>query len=515
MKLPILICMLAVTSLHLSAQNEITWADDVACIVYNNCTKCHHPGGVAPNAFMTYDDVYQKRASVRIYVQDGVMPPSPARPGDMPFLDDNLLTDEEVETIVNWVLNGAPSGDLGSAPLPPEIPDSEQITDPDAVMQIGTYTSQAVHHDDYRCFAFETSFPEDKWVTGVEIVPGNKNIVHHVILYEDMNDVVLNLDDADPLPGYECFGGVGSFSANFVGGWVPGQSAQFVQEGMGLLIPQGTNLIIQTHYPENTDGQVDSTKINLKFAENGDNLRQIRVTPYINHFTSLTNGPLHIPANTVRTFKAEATVVANVSLIGVLPHMHLIGTAMNCYAVVPGGDTIQLFDIPTWDFEWQLAYQYKQPIHLPFGTRLHAEAVYDNTVNNPHNPSSPPVDVSAGEATTDEMFLIFFSYLIYQPGDENMVFEDPPPLSDCAGAVSVDRVPVMRLRVSPNPGDQHVRIEAPWKEYGVAVHDLFGRTVFLSRNITEIPTAGLVDGVYILSIDHAGERLTEKLIIAH
>lgn len=518
MKLITLVSVLMVTLIFQGhAQSDITWADDVACIVYNNCTKCHHPGGIAPNSFMSYDDVYQKRASVRIYVHDRVMPPSPAMPGDVEFLNDNLLTEEERQTIIDWVLDGAPSGDLGSAPPPPHIPDGEEIDDPNAVFQMPTYTSQAVHHDDYRCFAFETSFPEDKWITGLEVVPGNKSIVHHVILYEDMNNTVLNLDDADPLPGYTCFGGVGSFSANFLGGWVPGQSAQFVPEGMGLLIPQGTNLIIQTHYPEFSDGLMDSTKINLQFAENGAGLRRIQVNPYINHFTSLTNGPLHIAANTTKTFYAEATVFGNVSVIGVLPHMHLIGRSMKCYAVLPlSNDTIRLFDIPEWDFEWQLSYSYRQPIHLPFGTKLYAEAVYDNTTNNPHNPSNPPVDVSAGEATTDEMFLIFFSYLIYQAGDEDIVFEDAPPFSSaCAETVSTEPVVSRRLRISPNPADQIVRIDAPWNDYLVTIHDMFGRMLFRSHNITEMPTAAFAEGVYILSIENGSERLTEKIIIAH
>jgi hypothetical protein len=497
------------------AQNP-TWADDVACIVYNNCTKCHHPGGIAPNSFMTYDDVFQKRASVRIYVQDRVMPPSPALPGDVPFRDDNILTDEEIQTIMTWVNQGAPSGDLGMAPPEPHIPDAEEISQPDGVIRMDPYTSQAAVTDDYRCFAFETGFGEDKWVTGIEIVPGNKSIVHHVILFEDANDVVLGLDEGDPLAGYQCFGGVGSFSANFVGGWVPGQSAQFVPDGMGLLIPDGTNLIIQTHYPEGSSGQMDSTKVNLRFAESGDGLRRIQVVPYINHFTSLTNGPLFIPANEVRTFHAEALVFANVSLISVLPHMHLLGTSMRCDAVLPSGDTLALFDIPHWDFEWQLAYHYQSPIHLPFGTRIIADAVYDNTVFNPHNPNFPPHDVSAGEATTDEMFLIFFSYLIYEPGDEEMVFPEAPPFSEaCAGSVATT-IPVRgRVFVSPNPADQRISIRTPWIDYRVTLYDSYGRVLLQDHRSQTIHTGSLAEGMYIVSIENGTDRYVEKVLVVH
>ena len=122
--------------LQFTTAQSVTWADDVACIIYNNCTKCHHPGGIAPVSFMTYNDVYQKRGTVRLYVQDRTMPPSPALPGDVPFRNDNLLTDEEIQTIVDWVFQDAPSGDLGMAPPPPEIPDAEEIPNPDAVIQM-------------------------------------------------------------------------------------------------------------------------------------------------------------------------------------------------------------------------------------------------------------------------------------------------------------------------------------------------------------------------------------------
>jgi hypothetical protein len=465
---------------------------------------------------MTYDDVFQKRASVRIYVEDGIMPPSPARPGHVPFRDDNLLTDDEIQTIADWVHNGAPLGDPDAIPPIPEIPEGLEIPIPDASLQINPYMSQAQHHDDYRCFALETSFTEDKWITGIEIVPGNKEIVHHVILFEEANDVVLDLDDQDPLPGYECFGGVGSFTANFVGGWVPGQSAQFLPEGMGLVIPQGTNLVIQTHYPEGTDGKIDSTRVNLQFAESGAELREVSVVPYINHLISITNGPLFIPANTVRTFHAEALVLANVSLIGVLPHMHLIGTSMFCYAIPPGGDTIVLFDIPKWDFEWQLSYQYRRPVHLPFGTRIYADAVYDNTTNNVHNPSSPPVDVSAGEATTDEMFLIFFSYLLYEQGDEDMVFEDPPPFADaCSEIVGVERVNRQTLKIFPNPANTMLTIETSLSEYTLTLYDAFGRLVVTGRQLQHVSTASLHEGMYFLSISTREERLVEKVMIAH
>jgi hypothetical protein len=222
---------------------------------------------------------------------------------------------------------------------------------------------------------------------------------------------------------------------------------------------------------------------------------------------------LAIAANTTKTFHAEAVVFGDVSLIGVLPHMHLIGRSMSCKAALPGGDTIEIFDIPEWDFEWQLSYQFRQPIHLPFGTKVIAEATYDNTINNPHNPSNPPVDVFAGEATTDEMFLIFFSYMTYQTGDESIVFEDAPPFCEQTSAVLSQAN--LDIRIHPNPASQAVTIFAPWVEYGVTVHDMYGGVLMSGKNLTEISTDGLSDGMYLIRIDHEGTSAIRKVIVSH
>jgi hypothetical protein len=174
-----------------------------------------------------------------------------------------------------------------------------------------------------------------------------------------------------------------------------------------------------------------------------------------------------------------------------------------------------LFDIPKWDFDWQLAYHFRSPVHLPFGTRVYADAVYDNTANNIHNPNSPPKNVAAGEATTDEMFLIFFSYLTYQAGDQNIVFEDAPPLSDACGTVSTHTPVRPSVRISPNPADGRIGVSTPWTEYTVMMYDAFGRLLLSGHDLTEVYTGTLTDGMYILVIENGAERVVEKVMVAH
>ncbi|MDX1479894.1 MAG: hypothetical protein R3301_19420, partial [Saprospiraceae bacterium] len=480
---------------QLSRAQDITWADDVACVIYNNCVKCHNPSGVAPFSLLTYEQAFEKRILIGAYVEARLMPPWPASGGTQDFVNDNRLTEEEVATITGWVDAGAPSGDLSQAPSVPVIPEGDEIENPDLVVQMETYTSQAGDHDDYRCFVIPTNFAEDRYVNSFEVVPGNKNIVHHVILFEDVSQTVQDLDALDPLPGYTCFGGTGSFQSSVVAGWVPGQTSRTMPEGTGILLPAGTNLVIQTHYPEGTEGMLDSTRVNLTFTEDPGSTREMLYVPLLNHTDiSLVNGPLSIPAGEVKTYRAEFTTFFKSTVFSVLPHMHLIGTSMKAYGVTLTGDTLHFFDIPDWDFEWQLSYTYRQPVVVPFGTKLVAEATYDNTNNNPNNPSNPPVDVMQGEATTDEMLLVFFEFALYQDGDEDMVFADAPPLSEeCQGTSTSRGIPAdLPITVFPNPAADRIHIQGEVEgAFSVTLRDLSGRVLVSAENRTRLDVSGI------------------------
>jgi hypothetical protein len=253
------------------------------------------------------------------------------------------------------------------------------------------------------------------------VLPGNRSIVHHVLIYQDQSNTCVNLDNNDPAPGYTSFGGVGSSSATLVAGWVPGQGLYSLPPNMGILLQAGAKLILQIHYPGVSAAAMDSTKVLFKLSSGP--LRQVSLVPVLNHINTMTDGPLVIPANQVMTFHEQTTVLANATLISIAPHMHLIGQSMKVWAVTPGQDTLPLINIQHWDFHWQGAYAFPQLQFVPYGSQLYAEAVYDNTSNNEDNPNDPPQMVTAGEATTDEMMLTYFAYANYQPGDENIIID--------------------------------------------------------------------------------------------
>ncbi len=520
-----LVVFLLFWSLPSFSQDQISWADQIGCLVYSHCTPCHNDKGIAPFSLESYEEAYDKRFLMESYIARRLMPPWP--PSDYSAIaKDRSLSEEEIELFKQWVEEGAPQGGIGTI-RPPVFTSSTEIADPDFSHRLETFIVPDLRELDlYRCFVIPTNEEKDRYITGVEIIPGNRSIVHHVLLFQDTSTIPLELDLADPEPGYTCFGGVGVNSASMIGGWVPGSSASFAPEGMGIFLPKGAHLIVQLHYPEGSAGEVDSTLINLKFSESND-VRRIRNLPALNHFMGMDR-PLFIPANTRQSFKQTfGPVPLKVTVTGIAPHAHLICESMKAYATTLQGDTIPLIDIPHWDFEWQGFYQFKEPVIIPFGATLHGEATYNNTVSNPHLPEEIPQDVSVGEATTDEMMIFFLSLSVYQSGDEDMIIDTTSHqvhLEDCSTSLNVttdlteNNGP--QLMLGPNPSHGHIYVDLVADRIShLTFYDMMGSPLWSTKvnpgiNSIELPST-FVSGVYFYSLVHnsgsMGKR--KKLIL--
>lgn len=420
----LLIALLVFTKSSLKSQNA-TWSEDVSCIFYSHCTNCHNPGGVAPFSLMKYNQAYPFRNSIKNSVISKYMPPFPPNADYQQYAHQNILSQAEIDLIANWVDQGAPEGDTSLAPDEPVYVSNHEIPNPDAIFKIPNYTVPMLTTDDmYRCFTIPTNFTTDQYVTAVEIDPGNDSIVHHVIAFYDVDSMVLDLDNADPDPGYTSFGSTGSSSSLMMAAWVPGQKADFFPNGMGVKVSAGSFLILQVHYPVGSTGKLDSTSIRLKFSPVP--LRPLYMAPLLEHTsTTMTDGPLVLPPNVVKTFHNHFQIPPpyDATVIGVAPHAHLTCESMKAFGVLPNGDTIPFIDIPSWDFHWQGIYYFKQPFRIPVGTNLYGEATYDNTSANPNNPNSPPDWMFLGEDTDEEMMLFFFTFTYYMPGDENIIID--------------------------------------------------------------------------------------------
>jgi hypothetical protein len=227
------------------------------------------------------------------------------------------------------------------------------------------------------------------------------------LLYLDNKSIALGLDAAEEGPGYTCFGGPGFVPVGGLGGWAPGNFARFAPKGIGIKVPKGSRAVMQVHYHPNGEEQIDQTRVGLHFAKEP-------VESNLQNFPVVNLG-LYIPAGKSK-HKSTAKVVIppgfNIKVIGVTPHMHLLGQSIKLEATLPTGKKLCLINVPAWDFKWQGSYTYKEPISLPGGTALKLSAIYNNSVNNPNNPNTPPKAVTWGEQTTDEMLLAFVNFII-------------------------------------------------------------------------------------------------------
>ncbi len=500
--------------------NAQTWADNVAPILFSKCVSCHRPNSIAPFSLLTYTDAFNYKSSISAAVSSKHMPPWPPDDNYVHFTDARVLSSSQINTIINWVNAGAPSGNLANAPAPPP-PLSNQLGTPDTVLKIPNYTSNATTNDVYQCFVLPLRLPVGKYISAAEIVPGNSSIVHHVLLYQDTTTThqAQQLDNASAGPGYLGFGGIGVNSALLLDAWVPGNVVKKNPSQFGRKIYPNSDLVMQIHYPKGSNGQLDSTTVKLYYNSN-PTPREVRIEPILFHYAPvLVNGPLSIPANTIKTFNEQFTIpsIFKASVLSVAPHMHLVGESIKVWANKPSGDTIRLIDIPHWRFHWQGSYYFQKPVVVDPGSTLKASAVYNNTSSNPENPNSPPKTVNLGEATTDEMMLVYFSFTTYQSGDENLILDS----TLLTTSINNPGIRVKKLTVFPNPANKYFQFENPeqHKKSMLTIWSMDGRKVYEEElthlYLVNIPVQRFQSGVYNIYLTTSETLYSGRIIIQH
>jgi mono/diheme cytochrome c family protein len=394
-------CLIATSVAAVAAP---TFDKDIAPMVFKNCAVCHRPGEVAPFSLLTYGDVSKRAKQIARVTGDRLMPPWKAEPGFGEFANDRHLTPEQIALFQDWAEAGTPEGSSADLPPAPKFTDGWTLGEPDVVLEPDEdYELAAEGPDIYRCFVIPTKFTEDHYIGALEVRPGNRKVVHHVIVHFDTTGAARKLDALDPGPGYTAFGGVGFRSSGMIGGWAPGILPSFLPEGIGRLVPRDADLVVQVHYHRSGKPETDRTKVGLYFAR-GTVDKKVRAWPVVDLGLRIPAGDSNYVAH------ASIKVPQDVTAYRVTPHMHLLGREMKVTATLPDGTVTPLVHVTNWDFNWQTSYVFKTPLHLPAGSRVDLEAHYDNSAGNPLNPSNPPKMVRWGEQTTDEMCLAFVAY---------------------------------------------------------------------------------------------------------
>ena len=337
------------------------------------------------------------------------------------------------------------------------------------------YTIKGSNEDEYRVFVLPTGLTEDRDLVGVEFRPGNRTILHHGLLAFDTTGQARESDTSDPLVGYEVFGGFGipiSPQAQLPG-YTPGAVPLRLPKGVGIKLPAGADILMQTHYAPWPVRDSDQSGVNLFFADEPVEryLKTRQMMPFDlveedtlqpptlslserldvvqelveefgqNGFGGPGNGAnggdiadrlgegfggrlegwslFKLPPDKVSRFHGIWNVDEDISLISIYPHCHLLGKSWEIYAIDPEGNRDNLLKIDSWDFNWQGDYPLSKYVKIDKGSTIHAIATYDNTADNPLNPNVPPKASGWGGKTTDEMYLLGFNYVDYREGDEN------------------------------------------------------------------------------------------------
>jgi mono/diheme cytochrome c family protein len=384
----------------------VTFAGDVAPILYANCVSCHRAGEVAPFALVTYEDVARKAKQIAKVTQSRVMPPWHAAHGYGDFADERGLTDAQIATIREWVAAGMPRGNRAKMPALPTFTEGWQLGAPDLVLEMpAAFDVPAGGPDVYRNFVLPTGLVEDKWVRAVEFRPGTRTVVHHALLHYIRGGAAAKLVSPDGKPGY---GGampaafIPSFApAGELGVWAVGMTPRALPEGLALPLPKGSDVVLQLHLHPSGKPEIERAKIGIYFASSAPS-RRIRELGVLGFFGLLAG--IDIPPGEKNfSIKGSLTLPADMHVISVMAHAHYLGKEFTATATLPDGSTRPMLWIKDWDFNWQDRYFYKQPVALPKGTRIDVTISYDNSADNPHNPCDPPRRVQWGLQSTDEM----------------------------------------------------------------------------------------------------------------
>lgn len=370
----------------------VTYSNQIARIFQNHCVECHREGEIAPFSLMSYDDVVGWGETIAEVVRENRMPPWHANPKYGQFANDCSLSDAQKQLIETWVEYGCPEGDPSELPEPHTFVSGWQLErEPDEIFEMGeepfTVAADAGPQGiAYQNFWVDPGFTEDTWIRAAEIRPGNRLVVHHIIVYMHPE-------------------GKGSRSEDLVAGYVPGLRHNPFPEKSARLVPAGAWLRFQVHYTPVGSVQEDLSSVGFIYADPDEVEQVVQTIPIAN--TKFEIEPFE---DNQKVTASSGEIPTDLNLLAMSPHMHLRGKSFRYEAVYPDGTSEILLDVPRYDFNWQTQYQLAESKRLPRGTRIHCTARFDNSEHNLANPD-PSVTVRWGDQSWDEMMVGYIDVL--------------------------------------------------------------------------------------------------------
>jgi Flp pilus assembly protein TadD len=407
--------------------SAVTFAQNIAPIVYRNCAPCHRPGESAPFSLLSYADVKKRAAQIAAVTHSRFMPPWLPEEGYGEFAGARRLSPEQIRTIADWVAQGAPEGK--NAPGPPQFTRGWQLGTPDLVLE----APEAARVPDsgldvYWNFIFRPKVTQTRYVRAVEIRPGNPRVVHHANVMIDRTgsapgkgfpgmDVTILRSPFDP-DGHFLF-------------WKPGNVPHSEPAGFAWRLDPGNALVLNTHLHPSGKPEEVRPAIGLYFTGKPQTRFPLLLQLEADEELDIP------PGNPDFTVSDSFRLPMDVDVLAIYPHAHYLGKLLEAYATLPDGARKWLIRIPHWDSNWQAVYDYREPLFLPKDAVISMRYHYDNSAANPRNPHQPPRQVRAGNETTDEMAHLWLQVLPRGAGDRRRELQEA----------------MMQHRLEKNPAD--------------------------------------------------------------
>ena len=402
-------CLVNFPAREKAQQQTISYTQDVVPILQNHCVSCHHDGGIGPWSMSSHTMVQGWSKMMKEVLVTRRMPPGLIDPHvGVAISNEADITPQEVQTLVHWIDAGAPMEDGATDPLPTLEFENPKFSmgEPDLIVKVPPQSIPATGLIDYRYIPVSLDLEEDVWMRGMEFIPGDRQVLHHVIAY-------LNSPADKAVRGRRDTEG----DRDSVGGFAPGRQPDMAPEDSGRLLRKGSNLLLQMHYTTSGKETVDETEIGIYLHDE---------TPkYVMSGAVAGERRFMIPPHAKEhKLQGELLLERDAYLFSLMPHMHYRGRYMSYTAHYPDGTSQVLLSVPKYEFNWQFRYDLEEPLLLPAGTRLVAYGAMDNSGRNPGNPD-PTVPVRFGLQTKHEMFFGFITLRYVGDTPESILAEDP------------------------------------------------------------------------------------------
>lgn len=377
-------CLITFEPSGTQGDHPVSYTREIAPMLEAKCVSCHSPGNIAPFSMSSYKKVHGRADMIREVLVARRMPPWGADPRYGHFKNDRSLSLAQQKTLLRWIDEGAPQDD-GPDPLAKPVPEKPlwPMGQPDYIIKLPVAEKiPATGVLDYRYVEISSPITNDVWLAGAVFRPGNRRVVHHLIVRAKY--------DKTPKAAQE---------DAFLTGWAPGIDYWAYPEGTGKFLGAGATLSFELHYTADGKPETDQSELGLYVMKTPPK-EALQTQGAYNQDLVVSPHEANAPSFAVCGFDHD-TIIYDLA-----PHMHLRGSWFKYEALYPTGKRETLLSVPRYDFNWQTIYRLAEPKVVPAGTWIFCTGGFDNSARNPSNPN-PDKRIVWGDQSFDEMFIGF------------------------------------------------------------------------------------------------------------